>query len=158
MELPPHALGKDLKQYRDAHWRVKHEDGPARNYECVGCGERAAHWAWQWKTNNGSMEPESFEPMRIGCHIEYDKEIRTRKRTAKKWTPERKEKVKNTWKNKDPELLEQHAARMSERMKERWKDPAYRSLKLAQMEKTWHDPEYRQARSDRAWEQWHGNN
>ena len=72
-------------KYTGAHQRVRWLWGPARQYECVACGGRAAEWAYDgtdpthllgqgiWQTSYYSRYPEFYMPMCIRCHRTKDR-------------------------------------------------------------------------------------
>ncbi len=69
-----------MRAYQRAHRAVFDRRGHAVDHACFcGCGERAAHWAFQHgREESGRWSgspygpPASYEPMAAGCHKRYD--------------------------------------------------------------------------------------
>lgn len=66
--------------YVSVHSRLSFDRGPARLYRCVGCGERAAHWAYDHKDPNElvdgspfSVDQSHYVPMCPRCHNAFDR-------------------------------------------------------------------------------------
>lgn len=85
-----------LITYRSAHNRVASVFGPARNHQCIDCGNRAHHWSYDG-TDRTELEgdlwisgrpypcrysrfPEFYVPRCLRCHRRHDGAIRAAKR------------------------------------------------------------------------------
>lgn len=78
-------LSDDELNYRAIHLRVRAKKGSASNYECVACGGRAKHWAYNHNSKNERLgvheqgfivpfgtEIEDYQPMCVPCHKRLD--------------------------------------------------------------------------------------
>lgn len=102
--------------YDAIHKRLRKERGPARNFECVECGNQANHWAYQHTAGDNeqrthglpfSSNVEDYAAMCAKCHRKLDlaKDPNSRERlvnsglrlaaTAKR--PQKKPSRKGTW-------------------------------------------------------------
>lgn len=78
LTAPPRTGG--VVKYPMAHHRVKKLWGPARQYQCIGCGSQAQEWAYdgtdpaQLSDPLGpySIHPEFYVPMCVPCHRKFD--------------------------------------------------------------------------------------
>lgn len=77
---------KETIGYDGAHGRVRAKKGSASQYKCVGCGDAAAHWAYDNKDPDElvgtsgfrgeglrySTNPDHYQPMCVPCHRRFD--------------------------------------------------------------------------------------
>lgn len=81
-----HSWTGDQVGYNDMHARVRRTRGPASEYTCVGCGNRADDWSYdandpdelvakegQAAGMRYSLDPEHYEPRCKKCHTRYDR-------------------------------------------------------------------------------------
>lgn len=86
-------------RYEAMHARLKYERGPAKGYDCVSCGQQAAHWAYDgqdpdertnppnWGTRKDnlyfSMDPSHYQAMCAKCHKRLDIKIAAQRKNSK---------------------------------------------------------------------------
>ena len=71
---------KDVVGSSGAHMRVRNTRGPAKELNCVDCGEKAAHWSYDHNDPQEisdprgpySLDPEHYEPRCVPCHKRFD--------------------------------------------------------------------------------------
>ncbi len=75
-----------VKNYINAHARLRKELGSASRQKCVDCGEQAAHWSWSqnresegYRSGQGvrsliewSEDPDDYTPRCMACHSAFD--------------------------------------------------------------------------------------
>ena len=80
MALKDMGQGDDI-QYRAVHQRIRMQRGPATNYQCVDCGEQAAHWSYDHADPNEridknrcaySIDVDRYQSRCIPCHRLFD--------------------------------------------------------------------------------------
>lgn len=79
----------DAVTYSGMHRRVASRRGPARDHDCINCGNPAQEWAYDHQdpkerrgTSNGqevyfSLDPAHYEPRCVPCHRAFDNEHTT---------------------------------------------------------------------------------
>lgn len=77
----------DSINYGSAHDRVSSDRGPAKDRQCVGCGQQARHWSYDHDDPDElldhmvsrnpvtySLKPEHYSPRCARCHKRFDRD------------------------------------------------------------------------------------
>jgi hypothetical protein len=79
------AWSGDAVSYHGAHRRIAEARGPARQFRCVDCPERAAQWSYvhsgiaERRDPRGlrySTDVEQYDPRCVRCHSHFDNALR----------------------------------------------------------------------------------
>lgn len=82
---PDHYNWSEVPRYIAVHLRLRAQNGPASQEQCVNCDAQAQHWAYDHTdpdehTEDGmpySLDLERYQPMCVRCHRRLDRSFVT---------------------------------------------------------------------------------